>query len=307
MNILVTGGAGFIGSHLCEYLVHSGHQITVVDDLSSGDKSNLSSVIHSIDFRQEKIEAFDFSKLPNIDSVVHLAAQVSVPVSIHDFGRSSSSNLLGAIRVIDFCRHNQVPLVYASSSALYGNLELGDDVDSTVDLLSPYAADKYVMELYAKIAHQLYKVSSIGLRFYNVYGPRQDPSSAYSGVISIFSDRLLRGNSITINGGYQSRDFIYVEDIVKAIDKSLLTVNKEILCEQINILTGKSISVDRVADMLIDAVGVQVEKIYQELPAGDPERSKGTTAKMQRLLGTDLECMVPIDVGLLSTVDFLRS
>jgi nucleoside-diphosphate-sugar epimerase len=279
----------------------------VVDDLSSGYKSNLSSVIHAIDFYKEKIEFFDFSKLSNIDSVVHLAAQVSVPVSIHDFGRSSSSNLLGAITVIDFCRRNQVPLVYASSSALYGNLELGDDVDSAVNLLSPYAADKYVMELYAKIAHQLYKVSSIGLRFYNVYGPRQDPNNAYSGVISVFSDRLLRGNSITINGGYQSRDFIYVEDAVKAIDKSVLTVNKEVLCEQVNILTGQSISVDRVADILIDAVGAQVEKIYQALPTGDPERSKGATEKMQRLLGTKLEDMVPINAGLLSTVDFLRS
>jgi UDP-glucose 4-epimerase len=307
MNILVTGGAGFIGSHLCEYLVNSGHQITVVDDLSTGDKSNLSSVIHLIDFYEEKIEAFDFSKLCNIDSIVHLAAQVSVPVSISDFGNSSSSNLLGAVRVIDFCRYNQVPLVYASSSALYGNLELGDDIVATVDLLSPYAADKYVMELYAKVANQLYKLSSIGLRFYNVYGPRQDPRSAYSGVISIFSDRLLRGNSITINGGYQSRDFIFVKDIVKAIDKSLMVVNKEILCEQINILTGKSITVDNVANMLIDSVGVKVEKIYQELPAGDPEHSKGTTAKMQRLLGIDLESMVPIDAGLLSTIDFLRS
>ena len=122
MNILVTGGTGFIGSHLCECLVDSGNQITEVDDLSSADKSNLSSVIHSIDFHKEKIEAYDFSKLYNINSIVHLAAQVSVPVSIHDFGHSSSPNLLSAIKVIDFCRQNQVPLVYASSSALYGNL-----------------------------------------------------------------------------------------------------------------------------------------------------------------------------------------
>ena len=307
MYILVTGGAGFIGSHLCEHLVGEGHQITVVDDLSSGDKSNLSSIIEVIDFHEEKIEVFDFSKLSNVDAVVHLAAQVSVPVSIDDFGRSSSSNLLGTIKVIDFCSSFQLPLVYASSSALYGNLELGDDSSSTVDLLSPYAADKYVMEIYAKVAYKLYKLSSIGLRFYNVYGPRQDPSSAYSGVISIFSDRLLRGKSITINGGFQSRDFIYVEDIVKAIDKAVATANKGVICEQINILTGRSISVDSIADMLINAVGAKVQKIYRELPAGDPKRSKGTTAKMQQLLDIDLNGMVPIDVGLLSTVDFLKN
>jgi UDP-glucose 4-epimerase len=238
--------------------------------------------------------------------VVHLAAQVSVPLSIKDFGRSSSSNLLGAIKVIDFCKLNKLPLIYASSAALYGNLELGNDFDTKVDLLSPYAADKYVMELYARIAHQLYGVSSIGLRFYNVYGPRQKPNSSYSGVISIFSNQLLRGESITINGGFQSRDFIYVEDIVKAIDKSVLTIHSVALCESINILTGQSISIDRVAEILIDAVGLKVEKIYRELPVGDPKQSRGTTAKMQQLLGTDLKSMVHINSGLLSTVDFLR-
>ena len=183
MNILVTGGAGFIGSHLCEYLVKQGHNITVVDDLSTGYKSNLSYVLDIIDFHEEKIEFFDFAKLSKIDSVVHLAAQVSVPVSIDDFGVSSTSNLSGTIKVIDFCKRKQLPFVYASSSAVYGNLDFGDDSGSLVNLLSPYAADKYVMELYAKVAHQLYQLSSIGLRFFNVYGPLQDPSSAYSGVI----------------------------------------------------------------------------------------------------------------------------
>jgi UDP-glucose 4-epimerase len=197
--------------------------------------------------------------------------------------------------------------VYAFSSALYGNLELGDDSSSTVDLLSPYAADKYVMEIYAKVACKLYKLSSIGLRFYNVYGPRQDPSNAYSGVISIFSDQLLREKSITINGGFQSRDFIYVQDIVKAIDKAVATANKGVICEQINILTGRSISVDSIADMLINAAGAKVQKIYRELPAGDPERSKGTNEKIQQLLDIDLNEMVPIDVGLLSTINFLKN
>jgi len=306
MNILVTGGAGFIGSHLCDYLFQSGHKITVIDDLSSGVRSNLLSVIDEIDLYEESVERFDFSKLSNIDAVVHLAAQVSVPLSVDEFGLSSSSNLLGTINVIDFCRRNQVAFVYASSSAVYGNLELGDDSLSKVDLLSPYAVDKYAMECYSKVANQLYNLSSIGLRFYNVYGPRQDPSSSYSGVISIFSDRLIKGSSITINGGYQSRDFIYVEDVVKAIYKSVLKANERVVCEQVNILTGQSITIDLVADMLMAAVGTQVTKIYQELPAGDPKWSKGTTEKMQRLLGTELDDMIAINAGLLSTVEFLQ-
>ena len=307
MNILITGGAGFIGSHLCESLVAARHKVTVIDDLSSGYKSNLCSVIDSIKFYKEKVELFDFTKLSKIDSVVHLAAQTSVPISIKNFNNSSSSNLLGAINIIDFCKSNQIPLVYASSAAIYGDLELGDDTNSKVDLLSPYAADKYAMELYAKVAHQLYKLSSIGLRFYNVYGPRQDPTSAYSGVISIFCDKLLRGENLTINGGYQTRDFIFVEDVVSVILQSVTIANNQAICEQINTLTGKSISVDSVADLLIKAVDVKVKKIFEDLPAGDPKRSNGTSAKIQTILKINLDEMTPIDKGLLITVNSLRS
>lgn len=307
MNILVSGGSGFIGSHLCERLVKAGHRLVVVDNLSSGNKGNLDRVIEEIDFRWEKVESFNFDKLVDIDVVVHLAAQVSVPVSIDEFGKSSSSNLLGAIRILEFCRLNKVPLVFASSSAVYGNLTLGDDSDAAVDILSPYAADKFLLELYANLAFRLYDVSSIALRFYNVYGPRQNPKNAYSGVISIFSDRLLRGENITINGGFQSRDFIYVEDVVEAIYRSVLAVKENVICEQINVLTGRSITVNRVADMLISAANADVTKIYKDLPVGDPKRSVGTTAKMQNILGMDLDAFVPIDVGLEATVDFIRS
>lgn len=306
MNILVTGGAGFIGSHLCEYLVSAGHAITVIDDLSSGFKSNLGRVLEKITFHEEKVESFDFAKLSGIDSVVHLAAQVSVPVSIEDFGVSSTSNLLGAIKVIDFCKCNQLPFVYASSSAVYGNLDFGDDFGASVDLLSPYAVDKYVLELYTKVAHKLYLLSSIGLRFFNVYGPRQDPSSPYSGVISIFCNRLLSDRDIIIKGGYQTRDFIYVSDVVKAIYKSLSLVQEKVLCDCVNVLTGSSISVDQVADMLIREVGSTANKLYLDLPSGDPIKSNGSAVKMESILGTDLDTMVSIDVGLSSTVNYIR-
>ncbi len=306
MNILVTGGAGFIGSHLCEYLVSNRHSVKVVDDLSSGYQRNLENVINVIDLYEEKLEFFNFNKLSNINMVVHLAAQVSVPVSVDQFGPSSISNLSGTIRIIDFCRRHRIPLVYASSSAVYGNLDVGSDGTSSVDLLSPYAIDKYVMELYAKVAFQLYDLSSIGLRFFNVYGPRQDPNSAYSGVISIFCDRLLKNQNITIKGGFQTRDFIYVRDVVDAIYKSMMVVNKKTVCEQINVLTGKSVSVEYVADMLMDELGATSKKIYTELPPGDPKKSCGTTAKMERVLGTDLKAMTDILPGLSSTIESIR-
>ena len=306
MNILVTGGSGFIGSNLSDYLVNRGHSVTVVDDLSTGYISNLSSVIDGISFYDEKIELFDFDKLSKIDVLVHMAAQPSVPISVAKFGSSSSSNMIGTIKVIDYCRINRVPLVYASSSAVYGNLELGDDQNSRIDLLTPYATDKYVMEVYAKTAYKLYQLSSIGLRFFNVYGPRQDPTSSYSGVISKFVDRLLRKESITINGGYQTRDFIYVKDVVDIIFKSILVVSNTTLCEQTNVLTGQSVTIDELANMLIKKIGVDVDKKYQELPLGDPKQSNGTIKKMADLLKVDLSDMTPIDSGLSKTVNFMR-
>lgn len=306
MNILITGGAGFIGSHLSEHLVAKGHKVTVVDSLLSGYKSNLCSIMEELDFYEEKIEYFDFKKLKKIDSVVHLASQVSVPVSVNSFGASSSQNLLGTIKIIDFCRNSFTPLVFASSSAVYGDLEIGDDNNSSVNLLSPYAADKYAMELYAKLAYQLYNLSSIGLRFYNVYGPRQDPTNSYSGVISIFINRLLSGQDITINGGFQTRDFIYVQDIITAIDKAISITKDQIICEQVNILTGKSVTINYIADFLIQATGSKSPKIFKELPEGDPKQSKGTIKKMEQLLGINSNDMVKLESGLNETIDFFK-
>ena len=207
--------------------------------MSTGYKSNLSSIIQKIDFYEEKIELFDFNKLSDIDAIVHLAAQPSVPFSITNFSDSSPSNLLGAIKVIDHCRLFNIPLVYASSSAIYGNFEFGNDEIENVDLLSPYATDKYAMELYSTTAHKIYQLSSVGLRFFNVYGPRQDPSSQYSGVISIFADKLLKGQNITINGGHQTRDFIYVKDVVNIIYSAIILASKNSICEISNVLTGE--------------------------------------------------------------------
>ena len=306
-SYIVTGAAGFIGSNLCDFLIDKGDKVIAVDNLSTGYLSNLSRVIDSIEFTEEKIENFDFNKISNIDAVVHLAAQPSVPLSITEFGESSSSNMLGTIRVIDYCRLNNIPLVYASSSAVYGNLELGDDQRTEVDLLSPYATDKYAMELYAEAANKLYQLSSIGLRFFNVYGPRQDPTSPYSGVISVFADRLLNDQSITINGGYQTRDFIYVKDVVECIYRAIKLTTGKTICEVSNILTGTSVTIDALADQMMDVVGVQVEKNYKELPAGDPEQSDGTSNKMQQLLSVDLNRFTTLGQGLIDTVRYIKS
>ncbi len=185
-KIIVTGGAGFIGSHFVELLVLLGAEVVVIDNLSSGFLYNLSQVIDNIDFIQASVEEFDFSTLGHVTAIVHLAAQTSVPYSIENYYESTRINLLSTTKVIDFCKNTDTPLVYATSSAVYGGMDYGDDTSSNVDLISPYAVDKFVMELYTQCASQLYGLSSIGLRFFNVYGPRQDPSNPYSGVITLF-------------------------------------------------------------------------------------------------------------------------
>jgi UDP-glucose 4-epimerase len=304
MKYLITGGAGFIGSHLVELLIENNHEVVCVDDLSSGYKSNLSSVIQKIDFYEEKIELFDFNNFIDIDAIVHLAAQPSVPFSITNFSDSSSSNLLGAIKVIDHCRLHNIPLVYASSSAIYGNFEFGNDEIENVDLLSPYATDKYAMELYSTTAHKIYQLSSVGLRFFNVYGPRQDPSNPYSGVISIFADKLLKGQNITINGGHQTRDFIYVKDVVNIIYSAIILASKNSICEISNVLTGESITIDELAEKMMKIIDVNVEVNYQSLPAGDPAQSNGSSKKMTKLFTVELDKFTKLDKGLVNTVQF---
>lgn len=304
-RILVTGGAGFIGSNLVDELVKS-YQVVVIDDLSTGTLDNLNQSKDKIKFIEGKIEEFDLNSLGSVDGMVHLAAQASVPLSIEDFKNSSKSNIQGAINVIEYCSSNKVPLVYASSSAIYGNLPLGDDLRDNVDLLSPYAVDKLAMELYAKCAFNVYGLSSVGLRFFNVYGPRQDPKSPYSGVISIFVDRLLRGLPITINGGYQTRDFVYVKDVVKCIIASLHLVTDQKVCKFLNVLTGVSITIDKLAELIANEVGVEAEKNYQDLLYGDPAVSQGTAEQLIQSLLVDLNEFTDVKVGLRDTINFIK-
>jgi len=306
LKLLVTGGAGFIGSNVCDFLIKNGHSVVIVDNLSSGILSNLSQVMDEIAFYRENIEGFDFSKAGHIDAVIHLAAQPSVPLSVKNFGTSSTSNLLGMINIIEYCRLNRIPLIYASSSAIYGNLTLGDDEDFEIDLLSPYAADKYAMEIYTKISYNLYQLSSIGLRFFNVYGPRQDPSSPYSGVISIFADRVLKGQNIIINGGHQTRDFVYVNDVVNAIFRAVKLASEKTICEVSNILTGESVTINYLAGQMMDIVGEKVGVEYQDLPSGDPQKSDGTTQKMVSLFDMELANFTQLKNGLVETIKFIR-
>ena len=308
MKILVTGGAGFIGSNLSEFLITKGHELIIIDDLSSGKEDNLLSILNNRNckFIKEKVEQVDLNSLEGLDGVIHLAAQASVPLSVSDFKNSSTTNLLSSINILDFCSKNKLPLVYASSSAVYGDMEIGNDTEETVDLLSPYSVDKYVTELYAEVFYKIHTLSSIGLRFFNVFGPKQDPSNPYSGVISIFVDRLLKERKIIINGGNQVRDFVYIDDVVRCIYNSFLLCKKTPINNQINVLTGKETSINELVNVLAKLLKVVPSKDYIPMEKGDPLRSNGTTEKMIGLLEVNLDSFFSLSEGLNKTINYIR-
>jgi UDP-glucose 4-epimerase len=305
MKILITGGAGFIGSNLADFLVKSNHEVVIIDDFSSGKRENLSTCINKVLVIEEKVEDCDLSSLNGITAVVHLAAQASVPISISNFKKSSTTNLFSSLNIFDYCIQNELPLVYASSSAIYGEMELGDDEVVSVDLMSPYAVDKYAMELYSKVLWKLNGLSSIGLRFFNVYGPRQDPSNPYSGVISIFIDKILNHKEVSINGGKQTRDFVYIDDVIRAIFKSLILCQEQCVNHNVNILTGLESSIIELFTTISNEINTPSSKILKPMLAGDPYKSNGTSKKMNDLLSLDDKSFISLEEGIRRTINFM--
>lgn len=305
MKYLITGGAGFIGSHLIEHLLNKGQQIICIDDLSTGYLSNLPLNNH-IKLITKAIQNVELNEIPNnIDGIFHLAAQASVPQSIDDFFNSSKNNLLSMLKVWDIAKKFNIPIVYATSSAVYGNLEIGDDTIDNYDILSPYAQDKLTMEHYANMSWKVYKTKSIGLRFFNVFGPRQDPSNPYSGVISIFVDRLNSNLPVTVNGGYQTRDFVYVLDVVKCLSRSMTILQEKAVCEVLNVGTGKSVTVDTLLKYLCTIMNVKPKIIKSKLPFGDPEKSSGIYNKINEILKINTNEFTTLKEGLRDTIRFL--
>jgi len=307
MKYIVTGAAGFIGSHLVDKLIDNGQSVICIDDLSTGSINNLPEDKLLI-FINKKIQYVKNGDLPQrIDGIFHLAAQASVSVSIDNYFGSSSNNMLAALKVWDIAIKRNIPVVYASSSAVYGNLPLGDDKIKKYDIISPYAQDKLTMEDYANMCWKVYNTVSIGLRFFNVYGPRQDPASHYSGVISIFIDRLEKNQPIIVNGGYQTRDFIYAKDIVDTMVCSMDYLFKHKCCYALNVGTGRSITIDHLLKMIVDIMKVQPDVILKELPPGDPEQSGGKYEKLKSILNIDPSQFVKLEEGLLSTIKYIRN
>jgi UDP-glucose 4-epimerase len=288
---LVTGGAGFIGSHLVDALLAAGHDVRVLDDLSTGKRANLAAGAALV-VGDVSDAACVAGAMRGAAGCFHLAAIASVQRANEDWVGTNRVNLAGTIAVLDAARAaGGLPVVYASSAAVYGNL--GDQVaDETIRPapLTAYGADKFASELHAAIGWHVHRVPSLGLRFFNVYGRRQDPASPYSGVISIFADRIAAGLPVTLHGdGAQTRDFVHVSDVVAHLTASLRRLADAPGAGVLNVCTGRETSVSALARMIGDVRGCAADIRHGPARAGDIRRSLGNPAMARAVLGVSAE------------------
>lgn len=249
-TFLVTGGAGFIGSHLVEQLCQHNHRVRVLDNLSTGNSANLQSVLDKVEFVEGDIrdEATTARVVQNVEVIFHCAAVVSVPQSMDNPRETEEINTLGTLNLLQAAKNASVKrLVLSSTCAIYGDDPTLPKVETMAPQpKSPYAISKLAAEMYCQLFNQAGWLETVVLRYFNVYGPRQDPSSAYSGVISIFMDRLRQNLTPTIYGdGEQTRDFVYVKDVVQA--NLLAAQTSNVAGEIFNIGTGQAMSINRLA------------------------------------------------------------
>ncbi len=271
-SALVTGGAGFIGSHLVEALVAGGCRVTVLDDLSSGRETNLAPVAGRISFMRGSIcdRSLVAKAAAGCEVVFHLAAVVSVPKTVDDPLGSAAVNETGSLNVLEAARGSQARrVVFAGSSAVYGDAPaLPKREDMPPKPLTPYAVQKLVVEYYLRVYQSLYGMETVGLRFFNVFGPRQDPSSPYSGVISIFMNKALSGGRPVIYGdGRQSRDFIFVEDVVQALISAAKSPSAP--GQVYNVGSGKSLTISGLWEMIAALSGSAAKPVNQPPRPGD--------------------------------------
>src|SRR3954469_18987215 len=263
-HYLVTGGAGFIGSHLTEALVRRGHAVRVLDNLSTGKRRNLEH-IDGVEFIEGDLADLNacVRAVQGIDYVLHQAAIPSVPRSVKDPISSNRSNIDGSLNILVAARDAGVKrLVYAGSSSAYGDTPtLPKREDMPTRPLSPYALQKLVAEQYCQIFTSLYGFETVTIRYFNVFGPRQDPGSPYSGVISLFSTALLQGRQPTIYGdGEQTRDFTYVANVVDGVLRACDA--KHVAGEVMNVATGGRISLNELLRVMNRIIGTDIQAVY---------------------------------------------
>lgn len=306
MNILVTGGAGFIGSHLVEMLLAAGDRVRVLDDLSTGKRENLSHH-NALEFVEGDIrDAGLVSRcMEGMDALVHLAAVASVQASIDDPMRTHQVNFDGTLNLLEASRRIGIRrFVYACSAAVYGDAaSIPVSEDAILNPLSPYAVDKLSGEYYLLHYHRKYNLVATSFRFFNIYGPRQDPSSPYSGVISIFVDRLQRNQSVTVFGdGSQTRDFVYVADLADLLIRAVH--GPEGVGGVFNVGTGKRHSLLQLLGYLEKLSGRKIERHHEPARMGDIQHSCADVSRLKRIFGS--VPATPFDQGLKNFLESLN-
>lgn len=303
--ILITGGAGFIGSHLVDALLAEGYVVRVIDNFTTGRRDNLPMGNPRLQLIEGDIAdaSLVVQAVAGCQAVVHLAAVASVQASVDDPVRTHQSNFIGTLNICEAMRLAKVKRVlFASSAAIYGNNGEGTAIseDTPKSPLTPYASDKLASEQYLNFYHRQHGLLPVIYRFFNIYGPRQDPSSPYSGVISIFFDRMQNNQPITVFGdGEQTRDFVFVRDLIKLLQQGLLLPSESV--ETVNVGLSHATSLNQILIAFSQALGKLPNVTYQPARNGDIRHSM---ANNQRLLNLfDLPEPTSINTGIAQLVE----
>ena len=307
-SYLVTGGAGFIGSNLVDELLRRGHRVRVLDNLSTGRPENLAAVRERIDFFNADICDLETIRpcFAGVDYVIHLAALPSVPRSVADPLSANRVNIEGTLNVLLAAREAGVKrVVFAASSAAYGDNPILPRVESHEPRpMSPYALTKVAGEYYCQIFTRLYGVEAVALRYFNIFGPRQDPHSQYTGVLSKFITAYIKGTTPTIFGdGEQSRDFTYIDNVVDATLRACIAPDAP--GKVINVGVGGRFTLNQTIALLDQIFGKQVTPRYDPPRSGDVLHSQADISLARQLLG--YEPKVPYEQGLRKTVEWYRA
>jgi UDP-N-acetylglucosamine 4-epimerase len=313
MRILITGGAGFIGSNLAEALLNDQRVsfVRVLDNLATGSKKNIEPFLSDPRFEFFEGDIRDYNTClkacDTIDSITHQAALGSVPRSINDPLTTNAVNITGTLNIFTAAREAKIGrVVFAASSSTYGDHKALPKVEDIIgNPLSPYAVTKYVNELYAKVYADLYGIEFIGLRYFNIFGPKQNPNGPYAAVIPLFAEALLKNNPPLINGdGSHSRDFTYVDNAVQANILALFTADATAVNQVYNIACGQQTSLLQLFEGLNKEAGTSLQPVFGPERKGDVKHSLADIGKAQRLLG--YRAKVSVEEGLCKTFNWYK-
>lgn len=309
MRCLISGGAGFIGSHLVEHLVGGGHDVVVLDDLSTGRRENFAAVRRRISFMRGSVADLSTCRraMDGVDYVLHHAAVTSVPRSVNDPGVAHTVNATGTLNVLLAARDARVRrVVYAGSTSVYGNSAvLPNSEHHVANPLGPYAASKLAGEGYCLAFHAAYGLDTVVLRYFNIFGPRQDPNSPYAAVVPRFIAAALAGEPPTIYGdGTQTRDFVHVANVVEANLLALRAPAARVAGQVFNVGSGRSVSVNELWDRIRALTGAPVLPRHEPARAGEVRASLASTNTAREGLG--YHPPVDFDEGLRRTIAFYR-